>query len=58
MSVARVYAFSALTPLVAALFAFVFLAEYLSFLVLAGILLVSAGVALTQIFRPKEERQA
>jgi drug/metabolite transporter (DMT)-like permease len=58
MSVARVYAFSALTPLVAALFAFVFLDEYMSLLVLAGIVLVSAGVALTQIFRPKEERQA
>jgi drug/metabolite transporter (DMT)-like permease len=58
MSVARVYAFSALTPLVAALFAFFFLHEYLSLLVFAGIFLVSAGVLLTQIFRPEEERQA
>lgn len=58
MSVARVYAFSALTPLAAAIFAAVFLHEYLSVVVLAGILLVSVGVALTQIFRPKEEKQA
>jgi len=58
MAVARVYAFSSLTPLVAALFAHFFLDEYLNLVMLAGILLVSAGVALTQIFRPKEERQA
>jgi drug/metabolite transporter (DMT)-like permease len=58
MTVARVYALRALTPLVAALFAHTFLDEYLNFVMLAGILLVSAGVALTQIFRPKEERQA
>ena len=58
MSVARVYAFSALTPLVAALFARFVLQEYLNGVMLAGILLVSLGVALTQIFRPREERQA
>jgi drug/metabolite transporter (DMT)-like permease len=58
MSVARVYAFSALTPLVAALFARFFLHEYLSLLMLAGTLLVSAGVVLTQVFRPQDERQA
>lgn len=58
MSVARVYAFSALTPLVAALFARFILEEYLSGVMLAGIVLVSLGVGLTQIFRPSEERQA
>lgn len=58
MAVARVYAFSALTPLVATLFAHFFLHEFLNGLMLAGIVLVSIGVILTQIFRPKEERQA
>jgi drug/metabolite transporter (DMT)-like permease len=57
MTVVRVYALRALTPLVATLFAHVFLHEYLNLVMLAGILLVSLGVALTQIFRPKEERQ-
>jgi drug/metabolite transporter (DMT)-like permease len=58
MAVARVYAFSSLTPLVATLFAHFFLGEYLNAVMLLGVLLVSVGVALTQIFRPKEERQA
>jgi drug/metabolite transporter (DMT)-like permease len=58
MAVARVYAFSSLTPLVATLFAHFFLREYLNVVMLLGVLLVSAGVALTQIFRPKEEKQA
>jgi drug/metabolite transporter (DMT)-like permease len=58
MAVARVYAFSSLTPLVATLFAHFFLHEYLNLLMLAGVLLVSVGVVLTQIFRPKDERQA
>jgi transporter family protein len=58
MTVARVYAFSAMTPLVATLFARFFLHEYLNGVMLMGVLLVSAGVALTQIFRPHEERQA
>jgi drug/metabolite transporter (DMT)-like permease len=57
MSVARVYAFSSLTPLVAAIFARVFLGEYLSLTILSGVLLVSVGVALAQIFRPHDERQ-
>jgi DME family drug/metabolite transporter len=57
MTVVRVYALRALTPLVAALFAYFLLDEYLNLIILVGILLVSAGVALTQIFRPKEERQ-
>jgi drug/metabolite transporter (DMT)-like permease len=58
MAVARVYAFSSLTPLVATLFAHFFLHEFLNGLMLAGIVLVSIGVILTQIFRPKDERQA
>lgn len=58
MAVTRVYAFSALTPLVAAVFARFFLHEYMNLTMLAGILLVSVGVALTQIFRPRDEKQA
>jgi drug/metabolite transporter (DMT)-like permease len=58
MAVARVYAFSSLTPLVATLFAHFFLHEFLNGLMLIGIVLVSIGVILTQVFRPKDERQA
>jgi drug/metabolite transporter (DMT)-like permease len=58
MAVARVYAFSALQPLVATLFAHFFLHEFLNGLMLVGIALVSTGVILTQVFRPKDERQA
>jgi drug/metabolite transporter (DMT)-like permease len=58
MAVARVYAFSSLTPLVATLFAHLFLREYLNGLVFGGVLLVSIGVILTQVFRPAEEKQA
>jgi drug/metabolite transporter (DMT)-like permease len=58
MAVARVYAFSSLTPLVATLSAHFFLHEFLNGTMLMGILLVSIGVILTQIFRPKDERQA
>ncbi len=58
MAVARVYAFSSLTPLVATLFAHLFLHEYLNVLVFGGVALVSIGVLLTQVFRPSEERQA
>ena len=58
MAVARVYAFSALQPLVATLFAHFFLHEFLNGLMLIGIALVSTGVILTQVFRPKDERQA
>jgi drug/metabolite transporter (DMT)-like permease len=58
MSVARVYAFSSLTPLVAALFARFFLGEYLNLMMIVGVLLVTLGVGLTQIYRPKDERQA
>ena len=57
MAVARVYAFSSLTPLVATLFAHFFLHEFLNGLMLFGIALVSIGVILTQVFRPKDERQ-
>jgi drug/metabolite transporter (DMT)-like permease len=58
MAVARVYAFSSLTPLVATMFAHFFLHEFLNWLILTGIVLVSIGVILTQVFRPKDERQA
>jgi drug/metabolite transporter (DMT)-like permease len=58
MAVARVYAFSSLTPLAATLFAHCFLHEFLNLLMLLGIVLVSIGVILTQIFRPNDERQA
>ena len=58
MAVARVYAFSSLNPLVATLFAHFFLHEFLNGLMVTGIVLVSIGVILTQIFRPKDERQA
>jgi len=58
MAVARVYAFSSLTPLVATLFAHLFLHEFLNWLMLTGIVLVSLGVILTQVFRPRDERQA
>jgi drug/metabolite transporter (DMT)-like permease len=58
MAVTRVYAFSSLTPLIASLFAHFFLGEFLNLSMLMGILLVSIGVSLTQIFRPKEEKQA
>jgi len=58
MAVARVSAFSSLTPLVATLFAHFFLHEYLNALVFGGVALVSIGVLLTQVFRPAEEKQA
>jgi len=58
MAVARVYAYSSLTPLVATLFAHFFLHEFINGMMLVGIVLVSIGVILTQIFRPKDERQA
>ena len=57
MAVARVYAFSSITPLLAPLFAHFFLHEFLNPLMLTGIALVSVGVILTQVFRPKDERQ-
>ncbi len=58
MAVARVYAFSSLTPLVATLFAHFFLHEDLNGLVFGGVALVSVGVLFTQVFRPAEEKQA
>ena len=58
MTVARVFAYSALTPLVATLCAHFLLHEYLNPTMLLGVCLASIGVALTQIFRPEEEPQA
>ncbi len=57
MEVARVYAISSLTPLVATLFAHFFLGEYWNLPMLAGVVLVSVGVTLTQLFRPAQDRQ-
>lgn len=54
MEVARVYALTSLTPLVATLFAHFFLHEYLSLIMLSGVILISIGVTLTQNFRRSE----
>ena len=58
MSVARVYAFAGLQPLLATLGAYFLLREFLSPLILGGILAISVGVTLVQVFRPASERQA
>lgn len=55
LEVARVYAFSSLTPLTATLFARFFLHEYLNLLMFAGVLLICGGVTLTQIFRHRAD---
>jgi drug/metabolite transporter (DMT)-like permease len=55
LPVARVNAFSSLTPLTATLFAHFFLHESLNLLMLAGVALICAGVALTQIIRSQTE---
>ncbi len=51
LEVARVYALTSLTPLAAALAAHFFLHEYLNLEMLAGVILISIGVTLTQTFR-------
>jgi drug/metabolite transporter (DMT)-like permease len=51
LEVARVYAFSSLTPLTAALFARFFLHESLNAATLAGVVIICAGVILSQIIR-------
>jgi drug/metabolite transporter (DMT)-like permease len=51
MEVARVYALTSLTPVVATLAAHFLLHEYLNLPMLGGVVLVSIGVALTQTFR-------
>lgn len=53
LEVARVYAFSSLTPLTASLFARFFLHEYLNGATLAGVALSCAGVILSQIIRSR-----
>lgn len=58
MEVARVYAFSSLTPLVATLFAHFSLGEYLDLWMLAGVLLICLGVTLTQVFQRQESKRA
>jgi len=54
MEVARVYAFTSVTPIVATLCAHFLLHEYLDARILAGVVLVSIGVTLTQVFRRRE----
>lgn len=53
LEVARVYAFSSLTPLAAVLFARFFLHEYLNFATLTGVVLICAGVIVSQIIRSR-----
>jgi drug/metabolite transporter (DMT)-like permease len=55
LPVARANAFSSLTPLTATLFARFFLHENLNLPVLAGVILICGGVALTQIIRSRSE---
>ena len=55
LPVARVNAFSSLTPLTATLFAHFFLHENLNLPMLAGVIFICAGVALTQIIRSRVE---
>ena len=55
MEVARVYALTSLTPLVATLFAHFFLDEYLNLTMLAGVVLISVGVTLTQTFKSRSQ---
>jgi len=58
MAVARVFAFFPLNPILATIFAHFVLHEYLSLTMLTGVVLVSAGLTLTQVFSSKEEKQA
>ena len=55
LEVARVYAFSSLTPLTAALFAHFFLHESLNPPTLGGVILICGGVTLTQIIRSRSD---
>ena len=53
LEVARVYAFSSLTPLTASLFARFFLHEYLNGATLVGVVLICAGVIFSQVIRSR-----
>ena len=55
MEVARVYAFTSLTPIMATLSAHFFLGEYLNLTMLAGVVLISVGVTLTQTFKGRSQ---
>ena len=55
MEVARVYAFTSLTPIMATLSAHFFLGEYLNLTMLAGVVLISVGVTLTQTFKSRSQ---
>jgi drug/metabolite transporter (DMT)-like permease len=58
MEVARVYAVSSLTPLMATLFAHRFLHQYVNKLMLAGVVLICLGVTVTQLLRHQEAAEA
>jgi len=58
MSVTRAYALASLTPLTAAILAYVFLKEHINLQMLVGIVMVTVGVALVQIYKPTEEVKA
>lgn len=57
MSVTRAYALASLTPLTAAILAYVFLKEHINLQMLVGIVMVTVGVALVQIFKPTEVKK-
>jgi transporter family protein len=58
LSVTRAYALASLTPLTAAILAYVFLNEHINLQMMAGIVMVTLGVALVQIYKPTEEVKA
>lgn len=55
LSVTRAYALASLTPLTAAILAYVFLREQINLRMMMGIVMVTVGVALVQIYKPREE---
>lgn len=57
MSVTRAYALASLTPLTAALLAYLILNEQMNWQMLTGILMVCFGVALVQIYKPQEDAE-
>lgn len=58
MSVARVYALNSVNPVLAAGLAYFMIHEYINATMFAGMMVVSAGVILVQVYKPKHERKA
>ncbi len=58
MSVGRVYILNSLTSLLAALLGYMVFGEFLNGFMLAGIVLISLGVVLVEVFKPAQEKQA